>query len=343
MSEFGIFLTSMILSGIFLLFCIGVDLVSYIRKKNIIKPVEFFAPKGYSPIDAALVYSARRVKANALFTPLLLYWADQGFITVEEDGRGLKITKKKWLLPFEESGRTNRKTYDCELTLFSSMFRGKEDEFYTLAATKSVDKAYDETINDCKKLSRSVIGKTGKIISLAMKIGAAVLAFFIGILISFHTEAPIALIMLFPVIGVFLMKFMPEPAIVRVPFMAVWGGVPLLAALFIVPSSTLFRISIGVAILVLVLTVSWFAEKADFRKKEDLQIYGKVCSFKRFLTVADKNRLEALVEEFPDYFYDVLPFFYVFGITKKMRRKFDKIIPDGSMRALGPIRDIYID
>ena len=56
MNVFAVFLTSMILLGVFTVFCIAVDLASYIRKKNVIKPVEFYAPEGYSPIDAALVY-----------------------------------------------------------------------------------------------------------------------------------------------------------------------------------------------------------------------------------------------------------------------------------------------
>lgn len=343
MTEFGVFLASMILIGLFVVFCIAVDLVALARKRSVIKPVEFFAPKGYSPIDVALVYSARRVKADAVFTPLLLYWADQGYVAVEEDGRGLKITELKWLPPFEESGRTDRETYDCELTLFSEMFSGGETTFYTLAARASVNKAYDETVEKCKKLSRSVIGKTGKILSLVMKFGAAVLAFLVGALVSFSVGEPVALLMLFPVIGAFLMKFMPAPLYVRVPFMSVWGGVPLVAVLFLFPMSALFKIAVGTAVVVLILTISVFAEQADFRGEEDLKIYGKVCSFKRFLVLADKNRLEALVEEFPGYFYDVLPYFYVFGITKKMKRKFDRIIPDGSMRFLGPIRDIYID
>ena len=56
MSEFGIFVASMILLGLFTVFCLAVDLASYIRRKNVIKPVEFYPPKGFSPIDAALVY-----------------------------------------------------------------------------------------------------------------------------------------------------------------------------------------------------------------------------------------------------------------------------------------------
>ena len=342
MSEFAIFLTSMILTGVFLVFCIAVDLCSIVRKSRVVKPVEFLPPEGFSPLDAALVYSARSVKANSFLNPLLLYWADQGYVSIEEDGRGLKVRALKDMPPFEESGRRDKSIYECERTLFLAMFRDSR-YFYTLAARKSFDTEYDKAVEECRKMSRSVIGKLGKRLSLVMKLLAAALAFAVGIMISFYIQMPIAFILLFPVIGAFLIKFLPAPFFVRVPFMLVWGGVPLLAVLFMMPMPNTFRIALGAAVLTLVLTVCFFAEKTDFRSGEDLKIYGKVCSFRRFLTVADKNRLEALVEENPNYFYDILPYFYVFGITKKMKKKFDKIIPDGSMRSLGPIRDIYID
>ena len=344
MTEFSIFLASMILLGIFIVVCTAVDLVAAARKKRVIKPVEFFAPKGCSPIDVALVYSARRVKANALFTPLLLYWADQGYVTVEEDGRGLKVTKQKPFPSFKQSGRADEKTYNCELALFKEMFpTPKTQTFYTLAARKSVNETYDKTMEECKKLSRAVIGKKGSRYSLLMKGAAAIIAFLIGALMSLYLSMPIAMIMLFPVIGAILLKFMPAPYYVRVPFFAVWGGVPFLCTIFLVPMPVTFKIAIGAAIMTLLLTVFVFGEYADFRGEEELKLYGKVCSFKRFLVLADKGRLEALVEDYPDYFYDVLPYFYVFGITKKMKKKFDRIIPDGSLRLLGPIRDIYID
>ena len=344
MTEYSIFLTSMILLGVFIVVCVIIDLVAVARKNRVIKPVEFFAPKGFSPIDVALVYEARRVRANALFTPLLLYWADQGYITVEEEGRGLKITREKTLPAFEKSGRADKKTYDCELTLFNEMFpTPKSETFYTLAARKSVNETYDKTVEECKKLSRSVIGKKGRLFSVLMKVTAAVIAFLIGILMSSYLSTPIAMIMLFPVIGAVLMKFMPAPVYVRIPFFLVWGGVPLICAVFLIPMPVTFKIAIAAAIFTLLLTVFVFGEYADFRDEEELKIYGKVCSFKRFLILVDKKKLELLVEDNPNYFYDVLPYFYVFGITKKMKRKFDRIIPDGSFRFLGPIRDVYID
>ena len=52
---------------------------------------------------------------------------------------------------------------------------------------------------------------------------------------------------------------------------------------------------------------------------------GRIRGFRRFLETAEKDRLEMLVEESPDYFYKILPYTYVLGISAKWIRKFDDI------------------
>ena len=52
------------------------------------------------------------------------------------------------------------------------------------------------------------------------------------------------------------------------------------------------------------------------------EILGKLRGFKRFLETAEKERLEALVVEHPTYFYDILPYTYVLGVSDKWIKKF---------------------
>lgn len=55
------------------------------------------------------------------------------------------------------------------------------------------------------------------------------------------------------------------------------------------------------------------------------EMLGKILGFKRFLEVADKAKLEALVMENPVYFYDILPYTYVLDISDKWIEKFEAI------------------
>ena len=61
-------------------------------------------------------------------------------------------------------------------------------------------------------------------------------------------------------------------------------------------------------------------------------ISAKVAGFREFLITAEKSRIEALVEENPNYFYDILPYTYVLNISKKWIKKFENIpIPNVDM------------
>ena len=61
-------------------------------------------------------------------------------------------------------------------------------------------------------------------------------------------------------------------------------------------------------------------------------ITAKVKGFRQFLITAEKSRLEALVEEDPKYFYNILPYTYVMNISKKWIKKFEEIpVPEMDM------------
>ena len=65
--------------------------------------------------------------------------------------------------------------------------------------------------------------------------------------------------------------------------------------------------------------------------------YGEMISaivkgFRDFLLTAEKEKLEALVEQNPHYFYDILPYTYVLNISKKWVSKFENIkMPEPDM------------
>lgn len=55
------------------------------------------------------------------------------------------------------------------------------------------------------------------------------------------------------------------------------------------------------------------------------EMLGRIRGFKTFLETAEKERLEALVMENPQYFYEILPYTYVLGISDKWMKKFESI------------------
>lgn len=79
---------------------------------------------------------------------------------------------------------------------------------------------------------------------------------------------------------------------------------------------------IGVLIAVVAFILSCFIRK---RTDDGYKYRQHINGFKLFLETAEKQRLEALVEENPTYFYNILPFAYVLGVSDKWIKNFEGI------------------
>lgn len=55
------------------------------------------------------------------------------------------------------------------------------------------------------------------------------------------------------------------------------------------------------------------------------QMLGKIKGFKNFLQTVEKDKLESMVLQNPNYFYDILPYTYVLGVSDKWISKFETI------------------
>lgn len=71
--------------------------------------------------------------------------------------------------------------------------------------------------------------------------------------------------------------------------------------------------------------MAWCALHISRRSQYGREMLGKMRGFKKFLEVAKKEELEALVEKNPNYFYDILPYTYVLGVSNKWIKKFEGI------------------
>ena len=68
------------------------------------------------------------------------------------------------------------------------------------------------------------------------------------------------------------------------------------------------------------------------RTKYGEVVSSKVKGFREFLETVEKEKLESLVEQNPNYFYDILPYTFVLNISKKWIEKFQDIkIPNSSI------------
>jgi hypothetical protein len=77
-----------------------------------------------------------------------------------------------------------------------------------------------------------------------------------------------------------------------------------------------------------------------FKKRTDygLSVLGRVLGLKNFIEKVEKRKLEMMVEDDPQYFYSVLPYAYVMGVSDKWAKQFENIAvepPSGITAAHG--------
>lgn len=76
-----------------------------------------------------------------------------------------------------------------------------------------------------------------------------------------------------------------------------------------------------IAIIGMLVCLKFLPKRTSYGNK----MFGKIKGFKNFLETAEKEKLEAMVMEDPTYFYDILPYTYVLGVSDKWIKKFESI------------------
>lgn len=349
--SFGIFVFCIVLITASAVFSVVPVIIGKLRLKRATRPVEYYPPRGYSPIDVLQKYYGKKADAHDLFNPIMLYWAECGYITIEEDcKRGLKLTRIKNPVfgkkrDYGEASELDN--YKLEKDLFYSLFAGG-DVFYTLTAHERHKDSLEKFMKSAQKGAANV--SSSRLDPLTKKFTVATCITAMAVLLAVTLMAgiplgPMTLTMIFPIVGVVMSKF-AIPAVADgdrkfkpliVLFFIVWSGAPFIAIMYAAPLES--ALVLGAAVVVAFFTMHVTSPRIDIRTAADAEIYGRIDSFKRFLVEAELDKLETLVEEDPDYFYDVLPYCYVLKITEKMKPKFDRIDMDGPSWYLGDLRD----
>ena len=78
----------------------------------------------------------------------------------------------------------------------------------------------------------------------------------------------------------------------------------------------------GVSVLVTLAISGKIKSKTQYGN----EILGKILGFKRFLETAEKRKLEMLLEENPSYFYNILPYTIVLGVSSIWADKFKDLV-----------------
>ena len=340
-----IYYISMIVSLIILVLLIFI----YIKDKDkepFISVVEFYPPKDLNSADVAYAYN--QVVSNRDVVSLLYYWASDNHIkiTINNDNS----------FKLEKTNELDDKHKEYEKTLFEDIFStgdGKcvTDKDFKDVTIKSINssKTHIENYfkNERELVDRSSV-KKARLIGLLPSI-SILLAFIYSGIFSYNLKSSLKasgiLIVLLLIYNTLLISSSKTNSkdryISKYKILLIIGKIFLLAFYicisffvlnyinlfdFIVLKSrelpaSLITLTFLVSIIGVLLS-SLMIKRSSYGKDILAQIEG----FRDFMEVAEKERLEALLEDDPYYFYNTLPYAQVLCVTKKWIDKFDGIL-----------------
>ncbi len=344
-----------------LLLCIsGLLWFKFGRDEKVVETVEFYPPAGFNSLEVGFLYKGKADSQDV--TSLLVYLANEGYIKISEtEGtslfskmKGFKITKLKEY----DGNNINEQLFLNGLfrkkMAVASIFR-KNNEMPAdyLDEVTSAD-LYDNFYVTMNRILSNINNKENKY--RIFKKSAAVMRIFVaGMMIiaySLITIPPIYdygifatfwIALLFPPIGMIVLIKMVfgKPQIIYVNgratysatgtkmFGLVWGlgfgGVPWAIMMLPVLKQDMTYLAGYIWGLVCILGMFLCFKYLPQRTPYGNQILGKIMGFRNYLETAEKDKLEAMVMQDPAYFYNILPYTYVLGVSDKWIKKFETI------------------
>ena len=102
---------------------------------------------------------------------------------------------------------------------------------------------------------------------------------------------------------------------------------------------------IGLVVLALISTLPVLVNVIPKYNQAGAICKGRVLGFKNYIAMCEVSQIKMFVQENPNYYFDVLPYAYVFGLSKEWMDKFKDIevkLPDWVVNSNGTIMDYVI-
>ena len=323
---------------LFLLGPVGAILLWYLygRDKHMVKTLEFYPPDGLTPGEIGYLADGRADKQDVIST--IVYLADQGYIEIEEIDR-----KKFRFIGLKEPGA---EVPEYVRTIYRGIFPGEKNVRTStqMAASSTFGKKYlksKEQLEDMFSGSSAIIRPDSRVARAACMVAAIMPS------AAYVTWAGIN----GDEMGVFMLGWAAVHILISVYLMcSVYDNIRSTSKVKTVLKSlgAIWFFTMGVGILPLAsdalsllarpkaialvmylvigtLISMFFAVIAVAKTDNYTDLLGRVLGFRDFIKTAELDKLNELVEEDPGYFYHIMPYAYVFGLSNKWIKNFEDL------------------
>ena len=321
---------------LFLLGPIGALILWYVfgRDDHMTRTVEFYPPDDLTPGEIGFIIDGRADKEDIISN--IVYLADKGYITIEE------VSRREFMFYAVSEPGDDEPQYIR--TIWKGLFANGREKVSSQRLGVSFGRKYETARNQLTRMFQgknsilrpdSYLARWGG--TLAALIPSAAFCMwgahngdddmmFASCWAAFHI-----------IVATYFMCSVYDNVRSATKVMTVLKS---LAAIWFfsigimvvpLPSDALMYVSSSrrlliIALLVLGTLVSMFlAVIGTARRSSYTALLGRILGFKDFIRTAELDKLNELIEDDPEYFYHIIPYAYVFGLTNRWIKKFENI------------------
>ena len=303
----------------------------YGRDDKVVETVEFYPPEGFDSLEIGFLYKGKA--NNTDVTSLLIYLANKGYIQITETnekslfskGQGFKITKIK-----DYDGNNINERLFLEGLFKSSSKEVNLSELYNsfYITVNQILSNINNKENKQKIFEKKASSKKKYVVIMMLISYIMITAIPI---INYSDPSILIIALIFPGIGfTVLFNFVfGSNSVFTKTFGLIWGllfgGIPWLTMVLpVISQDNIYLIGYLIGLVCLIIMAICLKHLSK-RTSYGLELLGKIKGFKTYLETVEKDKLEAMVMENPNYFYDILPYTYVLGVSDKWIKKFETI------------------
>ena len=308
-----------------------VIMFKFTQRKNYPRPVEVVAPEGVNPLNAD--YYLNGECTEKAIPAGIVYLASKGYLKIKQhDDKKIELIKLK---DADDQMDTSVNS------LFNAIFTAQNDSvmlddlsvsFFTKAKTiRGAVKAKTETVLYDQK------NKKTRNLMLGFSLVAFVVAFIAVFAVSVEYFGFMSQIFIFDIIKVvfiFIFTAYILTAKGHFIFKYICGVFIILFAIGFyihVGYSLIDQLWLGFVAIILLASIPILAEGESLYSNDGKMVKGRIEGFKDFILKCEVSQLKMFAEENPTYYFDVLPYAYIFGLSDVWMDKFKSIevtIPD---------------
>lgn len=314
------------------------------RDPDVVRTVEFYPPNGMTPAEAGYLLDGRADKEDLI--SMILYFADRGYLSIEEKkekkgGIGGVFGKEESTFILRKEKELPKEEKVFAATLFDGIFEsgGKvsletlSGEFYPHydAAKAELAEAYRREKESRVYTRSSVFARGAGFLLISAPLISAL--WLCGVSrYDFHAgwfALPVGAAALCGCALAFT-AYDKKYVYSKAKYRALGFAGYLIAAAAVLAAaggaSFLYGCHSGALAAALASVIAAMFTRVMLKRTDrSAAMLGRLLGFKEFIRVAERDRIEKLAASDPAYFYHILPYAYVFGISDVWAKNFEGI------------------